>query len=76
MNNARRTEIRAINDDINGLIERLEAVSSAESDAYENMPESLQQGERGERMQEGIDSLENATSLLSEVQSDLEAAVE
>ena len=43
-------------DDINTILEE-------EQDAYDNFPDSLKETERGERMQECIDLLENVTSL-------------
>lgn len=39
--------------------EIVEAVRDEEEEAYDNLPESLQQGERGENMQSAICSLEN-----------------
>ena len=40
--------------------EELEAVIEEEQEALENMPESLQEGERGQQMQEYIDAMEYA----------------
>jgi hypothetical protein len=44
----------------------LEQVKEEEEEAYENIPESIQGSENGERMQEGINVLENAISSLEE----------
>lgn len=48
------------------LINVLTEVKEEEDDAYYNMPESLQEGEKGAAMQEAIDSLDNAISDLEE----------
>lgn len=42
------------------LMERIEEIKSDEEEAYENMPESLQEGERGQIASEAIDNLDNA----------------
>jgi hypothetical protein len=60
MNNDRRKDISIAA----ALIERakdiLEDAANAEQEAFENMPESLQQGEKGEAMEEAIGVLEEA----------------
>lgn len=40
--------------------EELEAVMDEEQEALDNMPESLQDSERGQQMQAGVDSMEYA----------------
>lgn len=68
MNNARRKEIEVIKARLEAVFEgELEAIRSdlnevkdAEQEAWDNMPESLQEGERGQAMQEAIAELESA----------------
>lgn len=60
MNNARRKEInKAI-----GMVEEaralLEAVRDAEQEAFDSMPESFQNGDRGEKMQACISDIEDS----------------
>lgn len=38
-----------------------------EQEAYDNMPESFQEGERGDAMQEHINNLEDAETALQEI---------
>ena len=71
MNKARRKELAAIIEKLEQLDalreeirERLEDIRDDEQDAFDNMPESLQESERGEQMQEYIDIMENVTSEL------------
>ena len=45
----------------------LNEVRDEEDGAYENLPESLLGGERGEAMQDAIDSLDDAISYLDDV---------
>jgi len=60
MNNSRRKDISVAA----ALIERarmlLEDAANAEQDAFDNMPESLQESEKGQTMEETIGVLEGA----------------
>lgn len=58
---------------INGAITKLEeaqieleSVKDDEEEAFNNLPESLQSGDRGEAMSEAIDNLESAISSIEE----------
>lgn len=50
-------------DKINDVLQEL---TSDEESAYDNMPESIQQSEKGDVMQEGIDNLNEAVDYLSD----------
>lgn len=50
----------------------LEMVKNEEEEAYDNMPEGLQESERGEMMQEAIDALDDAMSPLESAIDDLD----
>ncbi len=74
MNNTRRKEIARIRtelekhiDSISDLVAELESVRDEEQECFDNMPESFQYGEKGERAQAAIDALEEA---LSSIDSD------
>lgn len=58
MNKQRRIRVK----DALELIDRargiLEEVRDEEQESFDNLPEGLQEGEKGERMQENIDALE------------------
>ena len=70
MNNVRRKVLAKIAEQLESLKEELQLnVIDAEQEAFDNMPESFQDGEKGERMQEIIDTLEG-------VVGDLENAIE
>lgn len=74
MNKARRKELRdALTEFMNSyseakdkLVEKLESVRDEEQEAYDNLPESLQYGEKGESMEECISAIEDAISELEE----------
>lgn len=52
------------------LKENLQMVLDEEEEALGNLPESLQEGERGQQMQEYIDILEEIIDSLGEVDTD------
>jgi len=60
MNAQRRARIGAILTKLNDLAEEIESIKDEEQDYYDNMPESLQGGEKGEAAQNAITALENA----------------
>jgi flagellar biosynthesis chaperone FliJ len=65
MNKARRKQIEEARDllgEANSKMDEaksiLESVKDEEQDAFDNMPESLQEGDRGQQMQVAIEALE------------------
>lgn len=75
MNKARRkeledcqTKLNAIANEAIAIAARLEEIRDEEQDAYDNMPESLQNTERGEEMLTVIDGIKNILSNLESLQ--------
>jgi hypothetical protein len=73
MNNQRRKvlakisiRLQELQGVIDSLAEDLEYERDAEQEAFDNLPESLQNGDRGMAMQSAIEALDNACSALSE----------
>lgn len=69
----RLIKVEALLSEARGL---LEEIASEEREAFENVPESLQESERGAHMQnvldaleQGVDDIENVESLLEEARS-------
>lgn len=60
MNAARRKKLEEIKADLACLLE-------AEQTAHDNLPESIQAGERGDKMQETSDALQNAIDELEAI---------
>lgn len=72
MNKARRKEIaKAIEmlEEAKGIIENCKY---DEEDAYDNLPESFQDGDKGEEMQEFIDIMDEAVDNIGDVTDSLE----
>lgn len=69
MNAERRKKIDAVIEKIEAAKADLKAIRDEEQEAYDNMPESLQNSERGDKAVEAIDGLE---SVASELDSQIE----
>lgn len=54
-------------DRLGKIVEELEELVEVEEEKYENLPESLQESEKGEELQEDIYCLQEAADLLREV---------
>lgn len=76
MNKARRISIMKTINSLQILKSDVENIQSEEQDAYDNLPESLQDSERGDRMQEAIDNLDDAMTLIDEAVTALTLAEE
>jgi t-SNARE complex subunit (syntaxin) len=76
MNDKRRREIRKIKEQIADLAMRLEDIRDQEQESFDNMPESLQQGERGEKMESAINELEEVINDIQYADDKLETAAE
>ena len=62
MNKQRRELIAAIRDDLEGLQARVEELRDEEQDAYDNLPESLQDADQGQRIEEARSHLDDAVT--------------
>lgn len=76
MNAQRRKEIAKAIALIEDAIAILDSVAEEEREAYDNLPESLQYSERGERMEECAEAIEYASSELSDQIDNLNDAIE
>lgn len=76
MNKARRISITKIADSLQALKSDVESIQCEEQEAYDNLPESIQDGERGDRMQDAIDNLDDALNLIDEAVTSLMQAAE
>lgn len=75
MNKDRRKRLEGIYEKLMEIYEELDAIIDEEQEAYDNMPESLQDSEKGERMYEGIDSLERARDDINNAATTIEEVI-
>lgn len=76
MNKARRKRLSEIADELESLCYDPDAVASEEREAYDNLPESLQESEKGCAMEEAADELDDICSGLSELRDRIVDVVE
>lgn len=66
MNNERRKRIANVISKLEEAKEELDSLRDEEQEAYDNMPESLQESDRGYAMEEAVDNLESAYNSVEE----------
>lgn len=66
MNAKQRKELQGYVDSLEEIKSNIETMMEEEQEKLDNMPEGLQESERGEAMQEAIDNLESASVSLEE----------
>lgn len=76
MNKARRKRIQDLKDKLLDILTEIEEIINEEQEAYDNLPESLQDGDKGTKMSEAIDNLDSAYSSLEEVGEYLGEAIQ
>lgn len=76
MNKARRAKLNALINALTELKSDVELLQEEEQDAFDNLPESIQETDRGEAMQDAADSMSDAMDLIDEAVEALETAME
>lgn len=76
MNKQRRNAIERVIDTLTNMQSELDNIREEEQDAYDNLPEGIQDSERGESMYENIDTLETAYNDLDDIISNLQELIE
>lgn len=66
MNKQNRRDLQGYVDSLEEIKSNIETMMEDETEKLDNMPEGLQESERGEVMQEAIDNLESAASSIEE----------
>jgi L-serine deaminase len=74
MNAERRKKIAEITATLEQAKAEIEMIKDEEQDYFDNMPESIQQGERGETAERAVESLGEAADDIDEIVSKLEEA--
>lgn len=76
MNKERRSWINQIISELESLKDDIENVGVEEQEAYDNLPESIQNSERGESMSDNVSDLEDAASNLDDIICTLQNIIE
>ena len=72
MNKQRRKQLEKSSGLIDETRDIIQGVMDEEQEAYDNLPENFQSGERGEEMTEYIESLEETVGFLDEAKAAME----
>jgi hypothetical protein len=82
MNNARRKELKAaislaeeVKANLDCLEEILTVCKEEEEECYDNLPEGLQESDKGDRIQEAIDTLDDAINSLDEIRDNVDSLI-
>ncbi len=73
MNKKDKARLSSIIEQMRALNEELSSLAEAEREKFDNMPEGLQAGERGQAIEQYADALEEGTGAIGEALDELEA---
>lgn len=76
MNNTRRKNLRGLIEKTEGIKQGIEELRTEEEEYYNNMPSSVQDGEKGDRAQTVIEYLDEAITAAGDVIENLTSAAE
>lgn len=76
MNKARRKWLEDIYNRLEVLKDELENLSVEEQDAYDNLPESLQDSERGDAMEENVSDIDDVASSIEEIMDTIQDIID
>ena len=74
MNNERRRRLKKAHELLNSAAQIVELVRDEEQDSFDNLPESFQDSDKGQRMEEAIEHLDDALSAIEEAGECIESA--
>lgn len=74
MNKDRRKQLAEIAELLGELQERISVLKDEEEEGFDNLPESLQQGERGQAMEAAKEQMDSAMSAIEEAVECLQEA--
>lgn len=75
INNKRRQFLRSAIAYLDKASDMISDAMSDEQDAFDNMPEGLQESERGEAMETAIDNMDDAISKIDDAKECVEASM-
>ena len=76
MNNTRRKSLRELIEKTEGIKQEIEEIKTEEEEYYNNMPSSVQDGEKGDRAQTVTEYLDEAMTAAGDVIENLTSAAE
>lgn len=74
--NALKSKIEELNSVANELKEEIEGIQNDEQEYYDNMPEAIQAGEKGDKAQAAIDAIQEMVESFDTIIYETENAIE
>lgn len=75
MNKERRERLENLMGQLSTIKDEIDELKNAEQEAFDNLPESLQGGESGQKMEGNVEILDEALDSLTEVDEALQGLV-
>lgn len=72
MNAQQRKLLAELRDELTIIMDKIEQIKEEEEEKYYNLPEALQDSEKGDKFQENIDTLDDVWNALSDACDTLE----
>jgi len=72
MNAQQRKLLAELRDELTIIMDKIEQIKEEEEEKYYNLPEALQDSEKGDKFQENIDTLDDVWNTLSDACDTLE----
>ncbi len=76
MNKARRLKLAIINKQLFDLTFEIEKVEDEEQSAFDNLPEGIADGERGEQMTEFVELLNSCRGTIEDAMEEIDEVIE
>lgn len=76
MNNQQRKRIQLLLNQLADIRAEIETIRDEEQGKYDNMPESFQQGEKGQRLEDIVSDLDNAVDESEAAEQSLQNAIQ
>ena len=74
MNDKQRKDLSQLSNELSAIRSKVEDIQQENQDAYDNMPESFRDGEKGESAQACIDNLQTTLDGIDQAQEGMDAA--
>ncbi len=75
MNKERHKQINALIDELEDILSRIDVIREEENEYYDNMPDSMKDGDKGGAALDAVAALEVAQSAIEDAQTALDEAL-
>ena len=76
MNKERRERLEEIHQRLLEIVGEIEEIAGEEEEAYDNLPDGIQDSERGQKMSDNVDTLYSILSSMESIDDEIEQVLE